>query len=382
MQPPKINSSHALRGNSAKDAPRPVTQSVTNSIPTQSVGTMTAGWHKYQLNFHRPATTSRGSLRHKFSWFLIIQDLDTQKTGIGECSVLPILSPDDRPDFESKLTEVCTNIPYYRENPQALNEFPAIQFGLETALLALKHNNRVLFSSAFTEGQQSIPINGLIWMADIETMWRQVEDKVANGFRCLKLKIGALDFKQEYDLLTRIRRDYDAEKLEIRLDANGAFSPEQALDKLQQLAKLDIHSIEQPIAKGKTQVLAELVVQSPIPIALDEELIGITHIEQKNTLLEQVKPDYLILKPSLLGGFAQTQNWIDLALQHGINWWVTSALESNLGLNALAQWTATLNNPLPQGLGTGLLYSNNLPSALSIQQARLHFAPNVDLDKR
>jgi o-succinylbenzoate synthase len=319
----------------------------------------------------------------KPTWFLFIEDRESQKIGIGEGSLLPGLSRDNQANFEAKLDEVCHAIEHYQHDYQhALTDFPALQFALETAWLDLQANNGVLFPSAFTEGKQAIPINGLIWMGDKQTMQQQIEDKLAQGFRCLKLKIGALDFAEEYALLSALRQRYSAKELEIRVDANGAFSPTDSLEKLQRLADLTLHSIEQPIAVGQLEAMAKLVEKSPLPIALDEELIPITAEQQKIALLDQVNPAYLILKPSLLGGFQPAQQWIKLAEQRKIGWWVTSALESNLGLNAIAQWTATLHNPLAQGLGTGLLYRNNLPTALAIRNAQLHFDPAIEFSKQ
>ena len=339
-----------------------------------------AHWCRYCLEFKQPATTSRDTLIKKPTWFLIIKNTQTSTIGIGECSPLAGLSVDDLPSFEKKLNEVCQNISRYQADYlQTLVDYPAIQFGLEMACLDLKAKNNHLFPSEFTQGKQAIAINGLIWMGNKKCMQQQIDEKLKQGFNCLKLKIGALDFSEEYALLKAIRGRYSASDIEIRVDANGAFSADTALDKLQQLAELELHSIEQPIAVKQSQAMAELVEKSPLAIALDEELIGVTDEKARIELLERIKPRYLILKPSLLGGFFHTQQWIQLAEQRNIDWWLTSALESNIGLSALAQWVATLNNPLPQGLGTGLLYKNNVASPLFIHQARLHFDPEKNV---
>jgi o-succinylbenzoate synthase len=341
---------------------------------------LSARWLRYDLSFKMPATTSRGALTQKPTWFLFLQNNQTDKIGIGECNLLAGLSIDYRDDFEAKLTEVCQRINGYQQDYQhSLTDFPAIQFALETALLDLSAENMLLFPSAFTESKQTIPINGLIWMASRREMQQQIDEKLQQGFRCLKLKISTLNFIREYELLAAIRKHYSADEIEIRVDANGAFKPEEALKKLQLLADLQIHSIEQPIAPGQYAAMADLVEKSPLAVALDEELMGISKLEDRIALLDTIKPDYLILKPSLLGGFQQASQWITLAQQRNINWWITSALESNLGLNAIAQWTATLNNPLTHGLGTGLLYRNNLPSALFIHAGQLHFKAPEDL---
>ncbi len=341
-----------------------------------------ATWHQHNLQFKRPITTSRDTLTQKPSWFLLLKETKTLKIGIGECSPLAGLSIDDLTQFENKLTEVCQEINAYQTNfLKTLQTFPAIQCGLENALLALESKENTLFTTPFTQGKQVIPINGLIWMASKANMLQQINKKLAQGFKCLKLKIGALDFEEEYGLLRTIRRQYSVDDIEIRVDANGAFHQDHALEKLQRLADLQLHSIEQPIAAGQFETMAELVEKSPLPIALDEELIGLYQQHKRIELLDCIQPDYIILKPSFLGGFYQTKQWITLAQQRNMKWWITSALESNLGLNVLAQWTSTLNNPLPQGLGTGLLYSNNLPSALSIHRGELHFSPDYPLNE-
>ena len=332
-----------------------------------------ASYHKYVLHFKRPSGTSRGLMTEKETWFIVLE-LDGKK-GIGECGILRGLSIDDRPDYEEKLQWTCENIHLGKDLLwEALIEFPSIQFGVEMAFLSLGSETPfLLFPSDFTNGIKSIPINGLIWMGEEGFMKRQIEEKLAEGFRCVKLKIGAIDFEKELDLLRFIRRNFSPDQIEIRVDANGAFSPELALDKLEQLAEFNLHSIEQPIGQKQAGRMAELCKATPIPIALDEELIGLFSLREKEELLQKIKPQYIILKPSFVGGFRGTQEWISVAEKHGIGWWVTSALESNIGLNAIAQWTFLQHNSMPQGLGTGALYTNNFDCPLEVFQGQLGY---------
>jgi len=261
-----------------------------------------------------------------------------------------------------------------------LSLFPSIAFGLETALLDLKaKGSKCLFPSAFTQGETGIPINGLVWMGNKDFMQKQIREKIAAGYHCIKLKVGALDFETELDIISSIRQQFSPEDIELRLDANGGFTPTDALEKLEKLAAFHIHSIEQPIRQKQLEAMAELCQQSPIPIVLDEELIGVKPAD-KEFILEKIKPAYIILKPSLVGGFRQSEEWIQLAEKLNIGWWVTSALEANIGLNAIAQWTFMLNSKLPQGLGTGQLYQNNIPSPLAIESANLFYKPKNNWD--
>lgn len=322
--------------------------------------------------------TSRGVYTSKDSWFLYISDGD--KTGIGECSLLKDLSIDDRPDFEEKLTEVCNSInngDYNFDEP--LYEFPAIQFGLETALYDLQNGGRhILFSSEFTQGKTGIITNGLIWMGDKTFMRKQITQKLEKGFSCIKLKIGAIDWELERELIAKMRHTFPASDLTIRVDANGAFSLEQATEVLSELAKMQVHSIEQPIKAGQWDGMAQLCANTPTPIALDEELIGINSVEKKQELIETIQPQYLILKPGLLGGFKASDEWIDLADERKIGWWATSALESNIGLNAISQWVFTKNITMYQGLGTGQLFANNIDSPLTLHGEKLFYDTNKD----
>ncbi len=334
---------------------------------------MKATYHHYFLNFKNPSGTSRGVLSKKETWFIIIEN--GQKKGIGECGLLRGLSCDDRDDYEEKLAWACANIQLgLVELWEALIEFPSIQFGLEIAFLSLESNSPFeLFPSDFTLGKAQIEINGLVWMGDKDFMKQQIESKIEAGFKCIKLKIGAIDFDKEVELLNYIRANFSSKEVEIRVDANGAFDQKNALDKINQIAVFELHSIEQPIKTNQHNSLSDLCMKSPLPIALDEELIGIFKYEEKELLLKKIKPQYIILKPSFIGGFRGTKEWIALAENHGIGWWVTSALESNIGLNAIAQWTFLQNNIRPQGLGTGELYSNNIECPLVVSDGKLGY---------
>ncbi len=283
------------------------------------------------------------------------------------------LSIDDRQDFEAKLAWTCEHINLGLDVLLAeLIEFPSIQFGLEMAFLSVSRQNQFeLFPSDFTKGKDSIPINGLIWMGDPVFMKQQIKDKLTSGFSCIKLKIGAIDFDKELELMRSIRQEFDADTIEIRVDANGAFKPNEALEKLKRLSDYNLHSIEQPIRQGQVDDMAQLCSETPLPIALDEELIGVFSVTEKQFLLQTIKPQYIILKPTLVGGFKGSQEWIALAESNQIGWWVTSALESNIGLNAIAQWTYTLESQLPQGLGTGGLFTNNIQSPLVVDSGQL-----------
>jgi len=341
---------------------------------------MKATYHKYILDFKRPSGTSRGVMTQKETWFIILEQ-DGVK-GIGECGILRGLSADDRPDYESKLQWACENI-YLGKNKlwEALIEFPSIQFGVEMAFLSLASENPfLLFPSAFTNQEKSIPINGLVWMGDEDFMMEQIQEKLAQGFHCIKLKIGAIDFDKELELLRFIRTHFSPNQIEIRVDANGCFDSNEALYKLNQLSEFKLHSIEQPIQKNNTDRMAELCKTTPFPIALDEELIGIFKYQEKEALLQKIKPQFIILKPSFVGGFKGTMEWVLLAEKYQIGWWITSALESNIGLNAIAQWTYLLNNSMPQGLGTGALYTNNFDSPLTVEKGELWYKQDLGWD--
>jgi o-succinylbenzoate synthase len=334
---------------------------------------MKATYHKYLLNFKRASGTSRGVLTTKETWFIKIES--DNKVGIGECGIFRCLSIGDRPDYEEKLNWACGNINFGLDNLiNQLIELPSIQFGLEQAFKSLESSSTFeLFPSDFTEGNEQITINGLVWMGSADFMKQQIKEKITNGFHCIKLKIGAMDFQTELDILKSVRKQFSPSDIQLRVDANGAFHPDNALEKLKRLSEYNLHSIEQPIKPKQLDQMAELCQNSPLPIALDEELIGVFRKEEKQKLLQTVKPQYIILKPSLVGGFQGSQEWIDLANNQNIGSWITSALESNVGLNAIAQWTYLLNTKMPQGLGTGSLFTNNFRSPLTVKNGTLQY---------
>ena len=312
-------------------------------------------------------------MTEKETYFIVIES--EGKRGIGECGLLRGLSIDDRPDYEEKLQWVCDAISRGETGLwESLMEFPSIQFGYETAMISLIADDPfLLFPSDFTRGEKNIPINGLVWMGEPDFMQRQIEEKLASGFHCIKLKIGAIDFEAELDLLRSIRDRFDTKTIEVRVDANGAFSATDAAEKIHRLSRFGIHSIEQPIKPNQIEAMAQLCTETPIPIALDEELIGVFAMSDKENLLQRIQPQYIILKPSLVGGFLGCEQWIHAAEKLGIGWWITSTLESNVGLNAIAQWTYLQQNPMPQGLGTGALYTNNFESPLTVSGGSLWY---------
>lgn len=322
------------------------------------------------LHFKQPAGTSRGVYTTRKMWLVSLSD--GNRTGVGECAPLPDLSCDALPDelYVSKLNVFCRDLCETGEiDVEALRDYPSMLFGLETALLNLRNGGK-LFDTAFSRGEEGIPINGLVWMGNYDEMLQRMEEKLEKGFRCVKLKIGAIDFEQELDLIKRIRNRFSFHEVELRLDANGAFKYEEALYKLELLSQYAIHSIEQPIRQGQWAYMAELCRESPLPIALDEELIGVNDPEMKAHMLNIIKPRYIILKPSLHGGMAGCREWIDAAREQGIGSWITSALESNIGLNAIAQFASIVYGPqitMPQGLGTGQLFTDNIPMPLEIR---------------
>ncbi|WP_347925781.1 o-succinylbenzoate synthase [Pontimicrobium sp. SW4] len=337
---------------------------------------MKASYKKFILDFKRPSGTSRGVLIQKETWFILLKR--DGKTGIGECGILRGLSIDDRPDYEDIIKWTCVNIHLGQEVLLGeLIAFPSIQFGLETAFRSLESEDEfALFPSAFTRGEDTIPINGLVWMGDKTFMNQQIKDKIQQGFKCIKLKIGAIDFKTEVELIKSIRKEFSVNDIELRVDANGAFSPVDALEKLKMLSQFELHSIEQPIKQGQFEAMAKLCESTPLPIALDEELIGVFSVIKREELLQIINPQYIILKPSLVGGFKSSKEWLTLAKKQNIGWWITSALESNIGLNAIAQWTYSLNTKMYQGLGTGSLFTNNFDSPLMVKNGTLQYEQN------
>lgn len=343
---------------------------------------MKASYFKHTLKFKRPSGTSRGVLKTKESWFIKIDTED--KFGIGECGLLKGLSIDRVDDYEDTLKWVCDHIHLGLEKLYSeLNDFPSIQFGLEMAFESFSSADPyLLFPSKFTDGKQGMKINGLIWMGEKSYMKSQIQEKIQQGFSCIKLKIGAIDFESELELLKYIRSEFSASDIELRVDANGAFAPDDALDKLNRLSEFELHSIEQPIAQGQWQDMAELCDKTPLPIALDEELIGLKDVTNKQKALLTIQPQFIILKPSLIGGFQGAREWITLANESNIDWWMTSALESNIGLNAIAQFTFIQNNEMSQGLGTGGLYTNNIKSPLEIEGEKIMYNPNLKWENK
>lgn len=330
---------------------------------------MTFSIQEKLLHFKQPAGTSRGVYTTRRIWLLTVEH--DGRTAIGECAPLPQLSCDDIPDYEAVLRRFCDiieatgSIPY-----DEMRNYPSMLFGVETALAQLSRTDGLLYDTPFSHGEEGIPINGLVWMGTHDEMLSRLKEKLALGFRCVKLKIGAIDFAKELDLIQHIRKHFSREEVELRVDANGGFTPDVALERLQELARYDIHSIEQPIMAHQWSEMAQLCKLSPLPIALDEELIGVNSTDEKIRLLDTIKPQYIILKPSLHGGVAGTREWIALANERGIGSWITSALESNIGLNAIAQLAADIYGPqitMPQGLGTGMLFTDNIPMPLEIR---------------
>ena len=321
----------------------------------------------YPLHFKVEAKTSRNTLKVKDSWIVVCKS-NSGTIGYGECAPIWGLSPENREELELKMLELSAS-----SDPEAidLKHYPTLKFGLETAIKDLSTDNHILFDSEFSSGKTGIPINGLVWMGDIAFMKNQIGKKLDAGFSCLKLKVGAQNLEDELGILKEIRREFSADRLEIRLDANGAFASHEVLTTLDRFAKFTIHSIEQPIQPGNWNQMAEVCASSPMPVALDEELIGVYEPARRKLLLDTIDPQYIILKPSLLGGLAACDEWVDLAASNDIGWWATSMLESNIGLNAIAQWVSTKNTEMKQGLGTGKLYSNNIPSPLEIRGEEL-----------
>ncbi len=340
-----------------------------------------AWYNKKKLFFLKPAGTSRGVLHHKPSWFLFLaDDKNPEIRGIGECSIIPGLSRETEEMVNHKIDAVCRII--NRDGLEAvpgLPEYPSVAFGLETALQDLRTGGRrELFPSDFTKGVSFIRINGLIWMGSMKSMLKQVEEKLKQGFRCLKVKIGSLHPEDELQLLRSVRTRFNARELELRVDANGAYEVNAAMEILKKLAELEVHSVEQPIKPGRWEEMAGLCMHSPVPVALDEELPGKFTNEEKHALITAIRPQYLVLKPGLLGGFQQAEEYISLAKQENTGWWITSALESNIGLNAIAQWTFMLNNSLAQGLGTGKIYRHNVICPLTLKGENLSYRPSKE----
>ncbi len=341
---------------------------------------MRAQYAHYTLRFKNKAVTSRNVLTERDTFYISITDDTTGARGIGECALFRGLGDDDRPDYEARLRGLCRAISHATlPNEIPVPPYTSLRFGFETALADLANGGtRCPFPSPWSQGKGEIAINGLIWMGNAREMLTRIDEKLAKGFRCVKLKIGGIDFNEELRLLSYIRKRFSPDSLELRLDANGAFSPDVALQRLEILSHFGIHSIEQPIRQGQPAEMRHLCALSPIPIALDEELIGCRSIDEKRHLLDTINPRYIILKPSLCGGFASADEWISEAEKRGIGWWATSALESNIGLNAIAQWVSRHNPVMPQGLGTGMLYVNNIDSPLVQTRDVLTYNPQLE----
>lgn len=329
------------------------------------------------FHFQHPAGTSRGIYTERKSWMLEMTNDDLPgRKGIGECAPLPELSCDDIPEYEKTLRAVCDR--FEQEGAidyPMMRPYPSMLFGLETALLNLQSGSDILFDNDFSRGKVGLTINGLVWMGDYDTMLRRIEEKLQQGFHCIKLKIGAIEFEKELDMVKRIRERFSHHEVQLRVDANGGFTFDEALYKLELLAQYAIHSIEQPIKAKQWGYMAELCRESPLPIALDEELIGINIPEMKAHVLNIIKPAYIVLKPSLHGGMKGVREWVDIANRQGIRSWITSALESNVGLNAVAQLAADIygtSGIMPQGLGTGQLFTDNIPMRLEVKGEKLY----------
>ncbi len=340
-----------------------------------------ATWKEITFTPRFPLGTSKGVIEARTAWFLIAWDNDRPELrGIGEAALFPGHSKEFPADVRTKLLELCANTTDWttRLNTDLVN-VPSVRFAVEQCLRDLQASgSKVLFPSDFTLGRKGIPINGLVWMGDKATMRARIKEQLDKGNRCVKMKIGAIGIEDELDLLADVRKQFSANDLTLRVDANGAFNNNNVMPLLERLARLQVESIEQPIAPGLYEVMEEVCASSPLPIALDEDLIGLNTRDAKKDMLDHVRPQHIVIKPSLVGGWAASQEWIDLAKERNIGWWITSALESSIGLNAIAQWTATLGSTIPQGLGTGNVYTNNFPSPLGVEGAELRYRPELE----
>jgi o-succinylbenzoate synthase len=339
-----------------------------------------ATWKELTLTPRFPLGTSKGVISERTVWYLIAWDNDRPKVrGMGEAALFPGHSKEFPADVRTKLLELCADTSNWEHRLyDDLVQVPSVRFAVEQCLRDLQvSGTKVLFPSEFTLGRKGIPINGLVWMGDKATMRERIKMQIDGGSRCVKMKIGAIDIADELQLLADVRREFNADALTLRVDANGAFSGSNVMPVLERLAELDVESIEQPVPPGLYEVMAELCARTPLPVALDEDLIGINTRDAKADLLDHVRPQHIVIKPSMVGGWAAAQEWIDLAQERGIGWWITSALESSIGLNAIAQWTATLGVSIPQGLGTGSVYTDNIPSPLNVKAGELRYSPEV-----
>lgn len=340
-------------------------------------------WKEHRLTPRFPLGTSKGTIEERTVWYLIAWNSDRPEVrGIGEAALFPGHSKEFPADVRTKLLELCVDTTNWRQRLNAdLVDVPSVRFAVEQCLRDLEASGtKQLFPSAFTLGKQGIPINGLVWMGDRGAMHQRITQQIDQGFTTIKMKIGAIGIDEELALLKTVRSEFSANDITLRVDANGAFNSRNAMDVLVRLAELEVESIEQPVPAGLYEVMAELCERSPVPIALDEDLIGLNTRDAKLDLLTNVRPKYIVVKPSLVGGWGAAQEWIDLANAHGIKWWITSALESSIGLNAIAQWTATLGVTNAQGLGTGSVYVNNIPSPLLAEKGILRYRPEEEWD--
>lgn len=342
-----------------------------------------ARWIERTLQPRFELGTSKGPITARTVWYLIAWNSERPEVmGIGEAALFPGHSKEFPADVRTKLLELCMETSDWERRLNGdLVDVPSVRFAVEQCLKDLEAGGtKTLFPSDFTLGRQAIPINGLVWMGDKATMKQRIREQLDGGFTTVKMKIGAIGIDDELELLKAVRTEYGPDDIILRVDANGAFTALQAPDVLKRLADLQVHSIEQPVPPGQYEVMAELCADTPIPIALDEDLIGHNTHDAKVDLLDNVRPQYIVIKPSLVGGWAATQEWIDLAKARGIGWWITSALESSIGLNAIAQYTATFNPSLAQGLGTGKVYANNIPSPLLAERGELRYRPEAEWD--
>lgn len=340
-----------------------------------------AVWKEVTFAPRFPLGTSKGVLHERTVWYLVAWSKDRPEVrGIGEAAPFPGHSMEFPADVRTKLVELCANTTDWEDRLQHdLVHVPSVRFAVEQCLRDLQASgSKILFPSDFTLGRKGIPINGLVWMGDKATMRERIQAQIDGGNRCVKMKIGAIGIEDELELLAEVRQHFPANELTLRVDANGAFTHQNVMPVLKRLAELGVESIEQPVGQGLYETMAEVCAHAPLPIALDEDLIGLHTRGAKQDLLDNVKPHYIVIKPSLVGGWTSAQEWIDLAEGRGIKWWITSALESNIGLNAIAQWTATLPIERPQGLGTGSVYADNIPSPITVRDARLRYRPEVE----
>lgn len=345
---------------------------------------MEINWERYFLNFRERAITSRNSMLEKKTWFVKIRSRELPiSVAIGEVAMFEGLSEEDSDNFEEILDKACRKAELCQTLQDSLDSLPpisSIRFGFESAMLRCGLYSTSGSEDNWLNGKEGININGLVWMGDKSTMRRRIREKLDSGFHCVKLKIGGIRFEDEIELLADIRNEFSPADIELRLDANGGFTPDNALERINRLADFSIHSIEQPIKPKQFKQMCYICQHSPIDIALDEELIGFKSRDEKIEILESIRPKYIILKPSLCGGFREAEEWISLAKERNIGWWATSALESNVGLEALGIWTASLRPEMPQGLGTGNLYTNNIPSRLQMRGEKLWYIPSNNLN--